>query len=180
MYAYIDLFDFSGMNIIQALRHLIDVFRPPGESQKVDRIMEKFASRYCECNTGGIFKTADAAYILSYSMFMLATDLHSNQVRKKMTKQDFINMNRGINDTNDLPDELLNEIYDDIAACELKMKAGAIRRPKFGSFFLSSLLFNRLDAVNASYRQRKLFQTLELESIAQTAHGKLWLSYKKL
>jgi hypothetical protein len=30
---------------------------------------------------------------------------------------------------------------------------------------------NCLDVVNASYRQIKMFQTLELESIAQTAHA---------
>ena len=31
-------------------------------------------------------------------------------------------MNRGINDSNDLPREYLEEIYDDIAANEIKMK----------------------------------------------------------
>ncbi|KAI6207463.1 SEC7 domain-containing protein [Aphelenchoides besseyi] len=159
MHAYIDVLDFAGMNIVQALRKLLDKFRLPGESQKIDRLMEKFASRYCDCNPRlNIFASADTAYVLSYSIIMLATDLHSPRVRDKMTKDQYIAMNRGINDKNDLPTEFLSDIYDDIASNELKMKPGASKRPK-------------LDIVNASYRQRKLFQNLELEGIAQTAHA---------
>lgn len=166
MYAYIDIFDFSDMNIVQALRRLLDGFRLPGEAQKIDRLVEKFASRYLQCNSGSnIFRSADVVYILSYSMIMLATDLHSAHIRKKMTKEDYIKMNRGINDDKDLPDELLLEIYDDIAACELKTKPGSSKRPK-------------IDFINANYRQRKLFQTLELESIAQTAHALVSISNK--
>ena len=46
MYAYVDTFDFSGVNIVNALRTLLNKFRLPGEAQKIDRIMEKFASRF--------------------------------------------------------------------------------------------------------------------------------------
>ena len=50
MYAYIDCFDFSKIDFVPALRLLLSSFRLPGEAQKIDRIMEKFASRYCETN----------------------------------------------------------------------------------------------------------------------------------
>jgi hypothetical protein len=50
MYAYVDYFDFNGMDFVPALRQFLDGFRLPGEAQKIDRLMEKFASRYCECN----------------------------------------------------------------------------------------------------------------------------------
>lgn len=76
MHAYIDISDFSSMTIVQALRKQLDGFRLPGEAQKVDRIMEKFASRYVECCGLGEFTSADTVYILSYSIIMLATDLH--------------------------------------------------------------------------------------------------------
>ena len=33
-------------------------------------------------------------------------------------------MNRGINDSEDLPEELLHHIYDEIAESEIKMKGG--------------------------------------------------------
>ena len=50
MYAYVDYFDFGNMEFVPALRQFLDGFRLPGEAQKIDRLMEKFASRYCECN----------------------------------------------------------------------------------------------------------------------------------
>lgn len=81
MYAYVDQLDFSGMEFVAALRHLVSKFRLPGEAQKIDRIMEKFAERYVENNKHlEIFASADAAYVLAYSIIMLTTDLHSSQV----------------------------------------------------------------------------------------------------
>jgi brefeldin A-inhibited guanine nucleotide-exchange protein len=43
MHAWVDGDDYRGMPIDLALRHLLDQFRLPGEAQKIDRIMEKFA-----------------------------------------------------------------------------------------------------------------------------------------
>ena len=39
-----------------------------------------------------------------------------------MTKQGFIANNRGINDGQDLPEELMNSIYDEIVNNEIRMK----------------------------------------------------------
>lgn len=72
-----------------------------------------------------LFASADAPYVLAYSIIMLTTDLHSAQVKNKMTKEQFIKNNRGINDTKDLPEEYLSQIYDEIAGNEIKMKASA-------------------------------------------------------
>ncbi len=81
MYAYIDQMNFTDMDFVGALRYLLSDFRLPGESQKIDRIMEKFAGRFCENNLKmDIFASADAAYVLAYSIIMLTTDLHSAQV----------------------------------------------------------------------------------------------------
>lgn len=55
MYAYVDLFDFNQMDFVPALRKFLEGFRLPGEAQKIDRLMEKFASRYCECNSKYVF-----------------------------------------------------------------------------------------------------------------------------
>ena len=88
--------------------------------------MEKFASRFCECNPKqNVFASADTAYVLAYSIIMLTTDLHSSRIKKKMTKEEFIKNNRGINDSEDLPEEYLAEIYDEIASSEIKMKASS-------------------------------------------------------
>ena len=47
-----------------------------------------------------------------------------SQVKHKMTKEQYVKMNRGINDSEDLPEELLHHIYDEIAESEIKMKGG--------------------------------------------------------
>ncbi len=59
--------------------------RLPGEAQKIDRLMEKFAERFVKCNPGS-FKSADVAYVLAFSVIMLNTDLHNPGVKNKMTK----------------------------------------------------------------------------------------------
>lgn len=51
MYAYVDQLDFNEKDFVSALRHFLEGFRLPGEAQKIDRLMEKFAARYCECNS---------------------------------------------------------------------------------------------------------------------------------
>ena len=66
-------------------RQYLDGFRLPGEAQKIDRLMEKFAERYVNCNAD-TFKSADVAYVLAYSVIMLNTDAHNPGVKNKMTK----------------------------------------------------------------------------------------------
>lgn len=44
-----------------------------------------------------------------------------------MTKEQYIKMNRGINDSKDLPEEYLSAIYDEIASNEIKMKAVGVQ-----------------------------------------------------
>lgn len=52
MYAYVDQLDFCEKEFVSALRTFLEGFRLPGEAQKIDRLMEKFAARYIECNQG--------------------------------------------------------------------------------------------------------------------------------
>lgn len=39
--------DFTDMVFDEAIRHFLSGFRLPGEAQKIDRMMEKFAERFC-------------------------------------------------------------------------------------------------------------------------------------
>ncbi|KAL5248280.1 hypothetical protein ACHWQZ_G017457 [Mnemiopsis leidyi] len=120
---YVDQLDFNDMAIVTALRTFLAGFRLPGEAQKIDRLMLKFAQRYYENNPElEMFASADTCYVLAYSIIMLTTDLHNDQVRNKITKPDYIKMNRGINDSQDLPPEYLEGIYDEISANEIKMR----------------------------------------------------------
>ncbi|KAM7479529.1 hypothetical protein LguiA_027742 [Lonicera macranthoides] len=122
MHAYVDSFNFEKMDFGEAIRFFLRGFRLPGEAQKIDRIMEKFAERFCKCNPSS-FSSAETAYVLAYSVIMLNTDAHNSMVKDKMTKSDFIRNNRGIDDGKDLPEEYLGALYDQIVKNEIKMKA---------------------------------------------------------
>ncbi|KAF4734291.1 Brefeldin A-inhibited guanine nucleotide-exchange protein 1, partial [Perkinsus olseni] len=113
MYSLVDSHDFHGMDLVSALREFLEDFRLPGESQKIDRMMEKFAEHYCKQNPD-IYANADCAYILSFSLIMLNTDLHSSQVKNKMSLDDFKRNNRGINDGADVPSAHLEFLYNEI------------------------------------------------------------------
>ena len=49
----------------------------------------------------------DTCYVLSFSIIMLNTSLHNPSVKDKPTVEQFVSMNRGINDGGDLPHDLL-------------------------------------------------------------------------
>ncbi|CAJ1949860.1 unnamed protein product [Sphenostylis stenocarpa] len=121
MHAYVDSFNFQGMEFDEAIRVFLQGFRLPGEAQKIDRIMEKFAEHYCKCNSKA-FSSADTAYVLAYSVIMLNTDAHNPMVKNKMSADDFIRNNRGIDDGEDLPEEYLKSLFDRISRNEIKMK----------------------------------------------------------
>uniref|UniRef100_A0A665WG21 ADP-ribosylation factor guanine nucleotide-exchange factor 1 (brefeldin A-inhibited) n=1 Tax=Echeneis naucrates TaxID=173247 RepID=A0A665WG21_ECHNA len=158
MYAYVDQMDFQGKDFVSALRMFLEGFRLPGEAQKIDRLMEKFAARYLECNQGQtLFASADTAYVLAYSIIMLTTDLHSPQVKNKMTKEQYIKMNRGINDSKDLPEEYLSAIYDEIAGKKIAMKE------------TKELTLKSNKQSVASEKQRRLLYNVEMEHMAKTA-----------
>ncbi|KAM0009433.1 putative Sec7 domain, guanine nucleotide exchange factor, Sec7 domain superfamily [Helianthus debilis subsp. tardiflorus] len=117
---YAKTFDFQEMNLDIALRVFLETFRLPGESQKIQRVVEAFAERYYG-QSPNIFANKDAALLLSYSLIMLNTDQHNTQVKKKMTEDDFIRNNRRINGGNDLPREYLSELYHSICENEIRM-----------------------------------------------------------
>lgn len=65
---------------------------------------------------------SDSAYVLAYSIILLNTDAHNPRLKNRMTKAEFFRNNRGINDGNDLPEDLLGAIYDNIISQEIRMK----------------------------------------------------------
>ncbi|XP_019463373.1 PREDICTED: brefeldin A-inhibited guanine nucleotide-exchange protein 5-like isoform X2 [Lupinus angustifolius] len=121
MHSYVDSMKFSGMKFDTAIREFLKGFRLPGEAQKIDRIMEKFAERYCADNPS-LFKNADTAYVLAYAVIMLNTDAHNPMVWPKMSKSDFVRMNSRDDVDECAPKELLEDIYDSIVKEEIKMK----------------------------------------------------------
>ena len=120
MHAFVDLMQFDHMPLTTALRRFLQAFRLPGEAQKIDRFMLKFAERYTDGNQTA-FANADTAYKLAYSVIMLNTDAHNPQVKHRMTLQDFLKNNAGLDDDRDLPEEYLTAIYDEIQKNEIKL-----------------------------------------------------------
>lgn len=131
LHEFVKLMDFSDMDFVSAIRMFLSGFRLPGEAQKIDRIMEKFAEKYFLQHKED-FANADMAFILSFSTIMLQTNLHNPAVKedKRMTKEQFIRQNKGISADGELSDELLSEIYDKIAAEPISLQADNNRKTK--------------------------------------------------
>ena len=123
LHEYVDTMSFTTMDFDVAIRHYLSGFRLPGEAQKIDRMMEKFAERFC-LNNPDVFPSPDTAFILAFSVIMLQTDLHNPSVRedRKMTRDGFVKNNRGINAGNDLPSDFLGAIYDRILNTPISLK----------------------------------------------------------
>lgn len=116
---YIRASSFHNMALEPALRAFLTRggFRLPGEGQKADRILQVFGNCYYEDNKSLAccpFQSADAAYMTSYAIIMLQTDLHKANVgrRKRMTKDEFIANTRHI--APELSRDHLSEMYDSI------------------------------------------------------------------
>jgi len=107
------LHEFTHLILVQALRQFLWSFRLPGEAMQIDRIMEAFAKHYCRQNPN-LFEETDTCYLLSFSIIMLNTALHNPNVKKKITCEQFVAQNRGINSGKDLPRDILELIYKNI------------------------------------------------------------------
>jgi brefeldin A-inhibited guanine nucleotide-exchange protein len=133
---YVESMDFSDLQFDNAIRYFLSGFRLPGEAQKIDRIMEKFAEKYYLQHQDE-FASADMAFILAFSTIMLQTNLHNPAIKeeKKMTKEQFIKQNKGISTDGELSDQLLSEIYERIAAEPISInddKSGGMKGGKSG------------------------------------------------
>ncbi|KAI9031139.1 hypothetical protein DFJ74DRAFT_654753 [Hyaloraphidium curvatum] len=170
MHAFVDGMEFAGMRFVDALREFLQSFRLPGEAQKIDRFMLKFAERYL-ANNPGKFGSADTAYVLAYSVVMLNTDLHNPQIKKHMTKQEFIRNNRGIDEGKDLDQDFLETIYDEIASNEIRMKEEHENKPAAPE--PPALGLDLLSLVPVA-RKRAPAPSLASEQMAQKTEGVLF------
>ena len=110
---FVELHKFTNLLLVQALRQFLWSFRLPGEAQQIDRIMSVFAAHYCSQNSG-TFTDSDTVYILSFAIIMLNTALHNKNVKVKITEDQFLAQNKGIDAGKDLPKDMLLAIYTSI------------------------------------------------------------------
>ncbi|KAL5962724.1 IQ motif and SEC7 domain-containing protein 1 [Taenia solium] len=116
--------DFREKEIDEALRLMMSLFRTPGESQKIVHLMTAFQLAYVEQNSARVkaqFRNPESVMILAYAIIMLHTDMYSPNVRpgSKMTREDFVNNLRGIDDGEDLDRNLLLAIFDRMQTGEM-------------------------------------------------------------
>jgi hypothetical protein len=88
--AYMRLFNWSNLNIVSSLRSLCDRLVLKGETQQVDRVLDAFSTRWCDCNPSHGFKATDVVHTICYSILLLNTDLHLADIESKMTKSQFV------------------------------------------------------------------------------------------
>ncbi|CAI5708176.1 unnamed protein product [Peronospora farinosa] len=172
LHEYVDMMEFTGLEIDVAIRHFLAGFRLPGESQKIDRMMEKFAERFFNSCPPGLFPSADTAFILAFSIIMLQTDLHNPSIaeEKKMDKAGFLRNNRGINDGKDLPEDYMGAIFDRIKAAPISLKEDDdFRTRRGGAPTAASSLFGASGA--ATDRMRRDAYIKERESMVRQSEA---------
>lgn len=131
---YVELIDFTGMTFVAALRAFLcdSGFRLPGEGQKVDRLLEAFGQSYVKDNPG-VFHSASSAFILSFAVVMLNTELHDPRLktgshpRKPMTVAQFISNLRGVDEGQDFPRAFLTALYQEIQENPIEWQADKLK-----------------------------------------------------
>ncbi|KAM7210238.1 ARF guanine-nucleotide exchange factor 2 [Rhypophila decipiens] len=119
--AFMDLINFDGKRVDEALRVLLETFRLPGESALIERIVMSFSEKYCESEVPDGVADKDAVFILTYAIILLNTDLHNKnyKTQKRMTIEDFARNLRGVNNGANFAIEYLQSIYDSIKSNEI-------------------------------------------------------------
>ena len=110
---YTDLFNFSGLDLINSLRKYLCTFKLPGEGQKIDRILDVFSNKYNKDNPNK-FENKETSYYLSFTIIILQTELHNPNVKEKMGFDGFLNLLSTQESTKNLNKEYLQNIYNDI------------------------------------------------------------------
>ncbi|KAI9680135.1 MAG: hypothetical protein M1829_001372 [Trizodia sp. TS-e1964] len=115
--AYMELYAWPNLSILAAIRSLCNRLVLKAETQQVDRLLDAFAKRWCQCNPNHGFKSIDVVHTICYSILLLNTDLHLADIETKMTRSQFVK--------NTMPPILRAAATADAAAVE----ASSIARP---------------------------------------------------
>lgn len=121
---FVENFDFKDKSFESAFRSFLSKFLIPGEAQMIDRVMEQFGSKFYNDNPQ-LFSCADTVYVLAFSTLMLHTDAHHPNVTNRMTLEEFVQNNRGIDGGKDLPHSFLESLYHGITTEKINLTAAS-------------------------------------------------------
>jgi Sec7 domain len=104
-------FSYFGDSIDMAVRKMLMEVELPKETQQIDRLLQGFADRYCECNPG-IFESTDEAYFVAFSILLLHSDTHNKNNKRKMQKHDYV---KNTQDQVEVSHDILECFYDNVS-----------------------------------------------------------------
>ncbi|CAN9499538.1 unnamed protein product [Ophioblennius macclurei] len=166
---YLSHFDFAGLNVDQALRLFLRQFALVGETQERERVLVHFSRRFRQCNPEWL-QTEDSVHTLTCAVMLLNTDLHGNNVGKRMSCSQFITNLEGLNNGKDFPKELLKTLYSSIKNEKLQWTIDEEELRKS----MSELADPRTDS--ASHTMRRTVGGNPLVGMAQQADAELYKS----
>uniref|UniRef100_A0A1A9VVW0 SEC7 domain-containing protein n=1 Tax=Glossina austeni TaxID=7395 RepID=A0A1A9VVW0_GLOAU len=110
---YLKYFTFEQKTLDLSLREFLQQFSLSGETQERERVLVHFSKRYLDCNPGS-FNSQDAVHTLTCAIMLLNTDLHGQNIGRKMTCSEFIENLAELNDGDNFPKEVLKYLYQAI------------------------------------------------------------------
>lgn len=117
---FIDSFNFKKVHILEAMRLLFNELYLLGEGQIVDRIVQIFGEKYHKENPS-VLKNPDLSYYLAFSIIMLNTDLHREEVEKKMTLTEYSQRLLQMCPNEKIDDKYLADLYKKVLTNPLVM-----------------------------------------------------------
>ncbi|XP_065355166.1 PH and SEC7 domain-containing protein isoform X4 [Calliphora vicina] len=116
---YLKYFSFETKTLDQSLREFLQQFSLSGETQERERVLVHFSKRYLDCNPG-TFNSQDAVHTLTCAIMLLNTDLHGQNIGRKMTCNEFIENLAELNDGESFPKDVLKYLYQAIKSQPLE------------------------------------------------------------
>lgn len=128
-----------------ALRKFLAQFSLTGETQERERVLVHFSKRFLDCNPGAfnsqgkhsfllhpctrrwfifiywvVSFISDAVHTLTCAIMLLNTDLHGQNIGRKMSCNEFIENLSELNDGDNFPREVLKQLYNAIKSFPLE------------------------------------------------------------
>ncbi|KAI0244268.1 guanine nucleotide exchange protein for ADP-robosylation factor [Massospora cicadina] len=129
---FLQLMDFEALEVVTALRRLLNKLWLPPSARRIDAVLLAFAERYADQNPT-TFPSPDTVYALSYAILALNVSLHSPRLKWRMTKDDFIDSCRGVDPKLNVSTDHLGEMFDQIHTLAIPFTDPHLELPQVGS-----------------------------------------------
>ncbi|XP_071808276.1 uncharacterized protein [Asterias amurensis] len=116
---YVTYFDFTNLPLDIALRKFLSKIAISGESQERERVLIHFSTRHQNCNEIE-YRSVDAVHTLTCALMLLNTDLHGQNIGKRMTFSSFVTNLEGLNEGEDFSKDSLKTFYQSIKSKPLE------------------------------------------------------------